>query len=208
MPDNGSSFDTTLRLSARQVFESPETAQGVTQDAEDSVSESVWTIQRFAEVSGKSWFALQQQAPDGSIQRQYTGFGEEVAELAARMNVTPRVLPAISEEQFYAQLMNDSRDYELGRQFGADQSAGIPHHLAPIDLDRFSNGLTDREFEQEIRVENEQPAPQGERFDTSLLMQMETATANENTPRAAHLQRDQHQQQQEETAAQSFGMRL
>jgi len=164
MPDNnGFILDTPLPLTARRAFGSPEMNQAVNQNAEDSASESVWTMQRFAEVSGKSWFALQERALDGSIQRQYTGFGSELAELAAQMNITPRALPAIAEEQFYANLSNNVRDYELGRQFAANPSAGIPHHLAPMDLNQFSNGLTDREFEQKIRAENQTESQSPER---------------------------------------------
>ena len=185
MPDNnGFILDTPLPLTARRVFGSPEMNQAVNQNAEDSASESVWTMQRFAEVSGKSWFALQERTLDGSIHRQYTGFGSELAELAAQMNITPRALPAISEEQFYANLSNNVRDYELGRQFAADPSAGIPHHLAPMDLSQFSNGLTDREFEQKIRAENQTGNQSAER---------ESLVAVVRTVRARHGIRDSRQ---------------
>lgn len=112
-----------------------------------------WTLQAFTEINGQSWMALQEHAADGSIQRQLTGFEQELKLTAQQNNITPRVLPAISEEQFYASLSNDVRDYELGRQFAAEPSAGIPHNLAPLDLGQFSKGLEDREFEQKIRSE-------------------------------------------------------
>jgi hypothetical protein len=195
MPDNnGFILDTPLPLTARRVFGSPEMNQAVNQNAEDSASESVWTMQRFAEVSGKSWFALQERTLDGSIQRQYTGFGSELAELAARMNITPRALPAISEEQFYANLSNNVRDYELGRQFAADPSAGIPHHLAPMDLSHFSNGLTDREFEQKIRAENQTGNQSAERESLASFEQYGLDTGFETAARARTWAEDQVQQ--------------
>ncbi len=82
--------------------------------------------------------ALQEHAADGSIQRQITGFEHELRQTAQQNNITPRVLPPISEEQFYANLSNNGRDYELGRQFAAEPSNGIPQHLAPLDLGQFS----------------------------------------------------------------------
>jgi hypothetical protein len=95
--------------------------------------------------------ALQEHAADGSIERQITGFEHELRQTAQQNNSTPRVLPPTSEEQFYASLSNNGRDYELGRQFAAEPSNGIPQHLAPLDLGQFSKGLEDREFEQKIR---------------------------------------------------------
>jgi hypothetical protein len=110
-----------------------------------------WTLQAFTEINGQPWMALQEHAADGSIERQITGFEHELRQTAQQNNITPRVLPPTSEEQFYASLSNNGRDYELGRQFAAEPSNGIPQHLAPLDLGQFSKGLEDREFEQKIR---------------------------------------------------------
>jgi hypothetical protein len=110
-----------------------------------------WTLQAFTEINGQPWMALQEHAADGSVQRQITGFEHELTQTAQQNNITPRVLPPVSEEQFYANLSNNVRDYELGRQFAAEPSNGIPQHLAPLDLGQFSKGLEDREFEQKIR---------------------------------------------------------
>jgi hypothetical protein len=111
-----------------------------------------WTLQAFSEINGQPWMALQEHAADGSIERQITGFEHELRQTAQQNNITPRVLPPTSEEQFYASLSNNGRDYELGRQFAAEPANGIPQHLAPLDLGQFSKGLEDREFEQKIRL--------------------------------------------------------
>ena len=130
-----------------------------------------WTLQAFTEITGQPWMALQEHAADGSIERQITGFEHELRQTAQQNNITPRVLPPTSEEQFYASLSNNGRDYELGRQFAAEPSNGIPQHLAPLDLSQFSRGLEDREFEQKIRSDQREslvPAFEQYGLDTGL----------------------------------------
>ena len=78
-----------------------------------------------------------------------------------------------------------------------------------MDLSQFSNGLTDREFEQKIRAENQTGNQSAER--ESLVASFEqygpdtgfetAAASNERTRRSEHLE-----QQGEETGDQSFGM--
>lgn len=122
--------------------------------ADQQASQSNWTIQQFAEVAGQPWYVLQEHGPDG-VQRQYTGYAHEVAELAATIHVSPRQLPATTEEAFYTSLSKTTRDYELGRQFAADPERGIRTDLGPYDLDRYNAGQQVRTMEDNIRRENQ-----------------------------------------------------
>ncbi len=115
-------------------------------------SHNHWTVQQFAEVAGQPWYALQEHGPDG-IERQYTGYAHEVAELAATLKVSPRQLPPTTEETFYASLNNRARNFELGRQFAADPSQGIRQDFAPYDLDRYAAGQQMRALEDNLRLE-------------------------------------------------------
>jgi hypothetical protein len=197
-------------------------------ESNDNAISNRWTLQAFTEINGQPWMALQEHAADGSIQRQLTGFEHELRLTAQQNNITPRVLPPISEEQFYTNLSNNVRDYELGRQFAAEPSARIPHHLAPLDLDQFSKGWEGREFEQNIRLEErESLVSVFEQY--GLDTGFETAAqarawaerevehlypgarqhSNEydgQTTRAEQSQRTEPKQQREENAAQSYGM--
>ena len=147
------SFSTQPRHSRRNKSLAHRKCRPADQNPEEA--ESLWTLQQFSEINGKPWLALREHNLDGTIQRQYTGTTEEIAALTAANNISPRQLPAVSEEHFYSQLLGKDRDYELGRQFAADPAQGIPHHLAPMDLDSFSAGMTDRAVEQQIRTENQ-----------------------------------------------------
>jgi hypothetical protein len=203
MPDSRFILDTTSPLTANQVFGAPDT-RPTAQNVEDA--ESLWTLQQFSEVNGKPWLALREHNLDGTIQRQYTGTTEEIAALTAANNISARPLPAISEERFYSQLLSSDRDYELGRQFAADPAQGIPHHLAPMDLDRFSAGMTDRALEQQIRTENQtqlQPAPEQI---TQASAQIETQNGERRTVNEISRPSKKQQQSYEESAEQSFGM--
>ncbi len=203
MPDSRFILDTTSPLTAKQIVGAPE-VRPANQSQEEA--ESFWTVQQFSEINGKPWLALREHNLDGTIQRQYTGTTEEIAALTAANNISARPLAAISEERFYSQLLSSDRDYELGRQFAADPSQGIPHHLAPMDLDRFSTGMTDRALEQQIRAENQtqlQPAPQQI---TQASAQLETQTGELQTFSELSSPREKQQQSYEESAEQSFGM--
>jgi hypothetical protein len=148
-----------------------------------------WTLQRFAEVAGQPWFALQQHGPDG-VQRQYTGHAHEVAELAAQMRITPRVLPATTEEQFYSSLTKNVRDYELGRQFAADPERGIRQDLVPYDIDRYSAGQQVRTMEDKIRLENAAVVEAGPQHFQQLAHtpQREHAIESSRTPKEEQAQ--------------------
>jgi hypothetical protein len=203
MPDSRFILDTTSPLTAKQVFGAPDT-RPTAQNVEDA--ESLWTLQQFSEVNGKPWLALREHNLDGTIQRQYTGTEEEIAALTTANNISARRLPAVSEEHFYAQLLSADRDYELGRRFAADSSQGIPHHLAPMDLDQFSEGMVDRRFEQQIRTENQtqlQPAPLQI---SQASAQIETQNGERHTFNEISRPREKQQQTYEESAEQSFGM--
>ena len=67
---------------------------------------SLWTLQEFATVAGKPWFALQKQS-DAGILSQWTGYRHEVDELAARLAITPEELPATTEDEFFARFDNE-----------------------------------------------------------------------------------------------------
>jgi hypothetical protein len=203
MPDSRFILDTTSPLTAKQLFGAAEVRPG---DESPEETESLWTLQQFSEVNGKPWLALREHNLDGTIQRQYTGTTEEIAALTAANNISARALPAISEERFYSQLLSSDRDYELGRQFAADPAQGIPHHLAPMDLDRFSAGMTDRALEQQIRTQNQtqlQPAPLQITQDSA---QIETQNGERHTFNEISRPREKQQQSYEESAEQSFGM--
>jgi hypothetical protein len=203
MPDSRFILDTTPPLTAKQLFGAPEVRPA---DQSPEEAESLWTLQQFSEVNGKPWLALREYNLDGSIQHQYTGTAEEIAALTAANNISPRPLPAVTEEHFYSQLLSSDRDYELGRQFAADPAQGIPHHLAPMDLNRFSVGMTDRVLEQQIRTENQtqlQPAPQQI---TQASAQIETQNGERHTLNEISRPREKQQQSYEESAEQSFGM--
>jgi hypothetical protein len=195
-----------------------------------------WTLQAFTEINGKPWMALQEHAADGSIERQITGFEHELRQTAQQNNITPRVLPPTSEEQFYASLSNNGRDYELGRQFAAEPSNGIPQHLAPLDLGQFSKGLEDREFEQKIRSDQRESlvsAFEQYGLDTGFETAAQARTwaesevekvfpAAQQTPETVSVGQDRNvfsaqtnraeqrqrepEQQREENVAQSYGM--
>ena len=195
-----------------------------------------WTLQAFTEINGQPWMALQEHAADGSIERQITGFEHELRQPAQQNNITPRVLPPTSEEQFYASLSNNGRDYELGRQFAAEPSNGIPQHLAPLDLGQFSKGLEDREFEQKIRSDQRESlvsAFEQYGLDTGFETAAQARTwaesevekvfpAAQQTPETVSVGQDRNvfsaqtnraeqrqrepEQQREENVAQSYGM--
>jgi hypothetical protein len=195
-----------------------------------------WTLQAFTEINGQPWMALQEHAADGSIERQITGFEHELRQTAQQNNITPRVLPPTSEEQFYASLSNNGRDYELGRQFAAEPSNGIPQHLAPLDLGQFSKGLEDREFEQKIRSDQRESlvsAFEQYGLDTGFETAAQARTwaesevekvfpAAQQTPETVSVDQDRNvfsaqtnraeqrqrepEQQREENVAQSYGM--
>ena len=67
---------------------------------------SLWTLQEFATVAGKPWFALQKQN-DAGILWQWTGYRHEVDALASRLAITPEELPATSEKDFFSRFDND-----------------------------------------------------------------------------------------------------
>jgi hypothetical protein len=203
MPDSRFILDTTSPLTAKQIFGAPE-VRPAGQNPEEA--ESLWTLQQFSEINGKPWLALREHNLDGTIQRQYTGTTEEIAALTAANNISPRQLPAVSEEHFYSQLLGKDRDYELGRQFAADPAQGIPHHLAPMDLDRFSAGMTDRAFEQQIRTENHTQLQSAPEQITQASAQIETQNGERRTVNDISGPREQQQQSYEESAEQSFGM--
>jgi hypothetical protein len=195
-----------------------------------------WTLQAFTEINGEPWMALQEHAADGSIERQITGFEHELRQTAQQNNITPRVLPPTSEEQFYASLSNNGRDYEFGRQFAAEPSNGIPQHLAPLDLGQFSKGLEDREFEQKIRSDQRESlvsAFEQYGLDTGFETAAQARTwaesevekvfpAAQQTPETVSVGQDRNvfsaqtnraeqrqrepEQQREENVAQSYGM--
>jgi hypothetical protein len=62
--------------------------------------QSFWTLQAFATVAGRSWYALQRQS-DAGIERQYTGYAPELQALAARLGIQPEELGAATEEEFF-----------------------------------------------------------------------------------------------------------
>ena len=203
MPDSRFILDTTSPLTAKQIFGAPEVRPA---DQNPDEAESLWTLQQFSEINGKPWLALREHNLDGTIQRQYTGTTEEIAALTAANNISPRQLPAVSEEHFYSQLLGKDRDYELGRQFAADPAQGIPHHLAPMDLDSFSAGMTDRAVEQQIRTENQtQLQPEAQQV-AQAAAQIETQNGERQTLSEISRPRAKQQQSYEESAEQSFGM--
>ena len=118
-------------------------------------SANEWTLQAFTEINGQPWMALQQHAADGSVTRQLTGFEEELQLVARQELATPRVLDPTTQEQFFASYMPNKgeQDYELGRQFAADSTHTIHQGGAPFDLNQFTKGLTDREFEEKVRAD-------------------------------------------------------
>src|ERR1700733_7733912 len=101
------------------------------------------------------------------------------------MRITPRVLPATSEEQFYSSLSNNVRDYELGRQFAADPQRGIREDLAPYDIDRYSAGRQVRTMEDTIRLENATVVEAGPKHFQQLAQtpQREHAVESSRTPK-------------------------
>lgn len=58
-----------------------------------------WTLQEFATVAGKPWYALQFQS-DGGVEIQFTGYRSEMDELAVKLGIEPEELPAIAEDEF------------------------------------------------------------------------------------------------------------
>jgi hypothetical protein len=203
MPDSRFVLDTNSPLTAKQIFGAPEVRPA---DQNPEEAESLWTIQQFSELNGKPWLALREHNPDGTIQRQYTGTTEEIAALTAANNISPRQLPAVSEEHFYSQLLGKDRDYELGRQFAADPAQGIPHHLAPMDLNSFSAGMTDRAFEQQIRTENPAQLQPASQQIAQATAQIETQNGERQALNEISRPREKQQQSYEESAEQSFGM--
>jgi hypothetical protein len=203
MPDSRFILDTTAPLTAKQIFGAPEVRPA---DQNQEEAQSLWTLQQFSEINGKPWLALREHNLDGTIQRQYTGTNEEIAALTAANNISPRQLPAVSEEHFYSQLLGKDRDYELGRQFAADPAQGIPHHLAPMDLNSFSAGMTDRAFEQQIRTENHAQLQPASQQIAQATAQVETQTGERQAFSEISSPREKQQQRYEESAEQSFGM--
>ena len=59
-----------------------------------------WTLQQFTAIAGRPWYALQGRSGAG-VERQYTGYAEELAELARHLGITPEVLPATTEADFF-----------------------------------------------------------------------------------------------------------
>jgi hypothetical protein len=73
------------------------------QDSDQTGAVSFWTLQEFTRVGRSPWYALQQHTPEG-IDRQYTGFKHEMDTLAQALGVTPRMLPATGEAEFWRTL--------------------------------------------------------------------------------------------------------
>jgi hypothetical protein len=65
-----------------------------------------WTVQQFATVAVKPWFALQKHNDSGVIW-QATGYRHEVDELCTKQDITPQELEPIDEEEFYRRFQND-----------------------------------------------------------------------------------------------------
>jgi hypothetical protein len=63
--------------------------------------ESLWTLQEFATVAGRPWFALQLQS-DGGVELPFTGYRWEMDDVAAKLGIVPGELPAITEEDFFS----------------------------------------------------------------------------------------------------------
>jgi hypothetical protein len=58
-------------------------------------------LQKFTEVAGKPWYALQKHSA-GRVERQWTGFYGPMMALARDYKAEPRALPPVAEEEFLA----------------------------------------------------------------------------------------------------------
>lgn len=65
----------------------------------------VHVLQRFATVAGRPWYALQRQH-DGGVTRQWTGYRDEMDELALKLGIAPEELLPITEEEFFSRFEN------------------------------------------------------------------------------------------------------
>jgi hypothetical protein len=71
-------------------------------DKPDSGGEGTyWTVQQFATIAGKPWYALQQREGDHAIQ-QFTGNRDEINRLCGKFRITPRALEPVTEEEFFS----------------------------------------------------------------------------------------------------------
>jgi hypothetical protein len=64
------------------------------------------TLQEFAEVAGKPWYALQRHS-DAGVERQYTGYRDEVDAPTRQLGICYEELPATTEEEFLRRAMGD-----------------------------------------------------------------------------------------------------
>jgi len=197
-----------------QEYVTREAAQTVQTEQPDAIQNqtggtSQWTLQQFNTIGGQPWMALQEHATDGSVTRQLTGYEHEVRELATHLQVTPLELPATTQVEFLSQHLTnpDEREYELGRQFAADRSRGIPTEFAPMSLDPFIKGMTDRDFEQKIRAENGMTTGQ-ETSATTISQQVDQSngTMQANIPEVRSTQREPEQQQERQSQATEYSM--
>ena len=69
----------------------------------------LWTLEQFTTIAGKPRYVLEEHCddgqhllrPSGGVKRQFTGYREELLELAARMGVSPEEGPGITEQEFF-----------------------------------------------------------------------------------------------------------
>lgn len=60
-----------------------------------------WTVQQFAVIAGRPWYALQERIGNDAIQ-QFTGHRSEIDALCCKFNIVPEELKPVTEEEFYS----------------------------------------------------------------------------------------------------------
>ena len=74
-------------------------------DVSEQKPSTFWTLQQFAIVAGRPWYALQEQN-DGGVLAQFTGYRHQMESLAAQLGIVPEELEPTTEEEFYSRLRN------------------------------------------------------------------------------------------------------
>lgn len=63
-------------------------------------------LQQFVTIAGRPWYALQQQS-DGGVERQFTGYREDMDVLAGRLGIVPEESEPTTEPEFFQRLLEN-----------------------------------------------------------------------------------------------------